>query len=115
MAGTAFLPWEKWIARLIHPLVVAFRRWLHQRSMRRSLEKSEGWPETEGTVFNIGWDSSNPREEIIYTYSANGEYYSGSCWRWFEHSNTQEVRAGGRLVLRYNPENRSESVFLRFS
>ena len=63
----------------------------------------------------ISWDSSFPREEIRYYYCAEGEYYSGSCWRWFDSSNAREVKVGDRIVLRYSPEDAEKSVFLKFA
>jgi hypothetical protein len=114
MAGTAFLPWEKWIAQLLHPLAVAVRRWLYERRRRRLLAQSEGWPETEGTIHSINWDTSFPREEILYSYNTVGEYYSGSCWHWFDRSDVHEVKTGDRIVLRYSREDPEKSVFLTF-
>jgi len=114
MAGTAFLPWEQWIARLLHPLYVAARRWLYAKRRQRSLAESKGWPEAEATIFAIGWDSSLPREEVSYSYCAKQEYYSGSHWHWFDKSDAREVRAGDRVAVRYNIKHPEESVFLRF-
>ena len=114
MAGTAFLPWERWLAQLLHPIAVAIRRWLWKRRRERSLARSEGWPETEGTVQEIKWDSSNPREELVYFYSTEQGYYSGSHWHWFKASTAREVRVGDRITVRYSPENPESSTFLRF-
>jgi len=69
LAGTAFLPWEKWFAWLVHKLAVAIRRQSHRIKRQRSLSRSESWPQVEGTVEGINWDSSNPREEVVYSYS----------------------------------------------
>jgi hypothetical protein len=69
MAGTPFLPWEEWLARLLHPLAVALRKWLYQVGRKRSLVRSEGWGQTDGTVHEVKWDRSNPREEVVYSYS----------------------------------------------
>jgi len=111
--AAAFLPWEKWIARLIHPLVVAVKRWLNRLQRRRSLARSEGWPEAVGTIEAVNWDSSSPREEVVYGYSTDQGYYSGAYWRWFDLSDSREVRVGDRLALRYNPKQHGTSVFLR--
>lgn len=112
MAGLAFLPWEKWLARLLHPLVVAIKRRAHEACRKRSLERSEGWPETEGTVQRVGWDSSFPREEIAYFYSTPQGYYSGSTWRWFDSADAREVRPDDKVVLRYNLGDPGESVLV---
>src|SRR5580692_6516647 len=112
--AAAFLPWEKWLARLLHQLIVAFRRWLHQMGRHRSLARSEKWCQTEGTVHLINWDSSLPREEIAYCYTTEQGYHSGSYWRWFDRSDARQVRVGDQIKLRYNPEQHDGSVFLRF-
>jgi hypothetical protein len=52
MAGTALLPWEEWLARLVHPLYVGIRRLLHKRQWGRELRQSEAWPEAGGTVMS---------------------------------------------------------------
>jgi hypothetical protein len=114
MAGTAFLPWEEWLARLLHPLAVTLRRWLYKKQRDRLLARSEGWPQAEGTVFSINWDSSFPREEILYSYSTEQGYFSGSHWRWFDSSDAREVKVGARILLRYSIEDPAESVFLSF-
>jgi hypothetical protein len=112
VAGLAFLPWEKWLARLIHPIYVAMRRRLHQVRRKRCLAGSETWSLAEGTIQEIKWDSSLPREEVVYCYTAEGEYYSGSYWHWFDPSNVGQVRVGDRITLRYNAVQRENSVFL---
>ena len=80
----------------------------------KSLTRSARWPQAEGSVHQIIWDSSLPREQILYSYSTNNGYFSGFFWRWFEPANAREVRVNDRIVLRYNPENPEESVFLIF-
>jgi hypothetical protein len=112
MAGLAFLPWEEWLARLVHPLVVVIRRRFHRSARERLLAESQSWPETEGTVHQIVWDISNPREEIMYSYIAKGEYYSGSAWIWFESPNERQPHVGDKIKLHYNQQNPEESVFL---
>jgi len=114
MAGIAFLPWEKWIARLLHPLYVRLRRrWLEwQRD--RLLARSMSWTEVEGEIWRTVWDSSLPREQLLYSYSIGGDYFSGGSWRWFDRSSACELRAGDRIVLRYNPAHPEESIFVRF-
>jgi len=115
MAGTALAPWEQWLARILHPLYVAIRRWLHQRQRQRSLNESIGWLETSGTIHSIRWDSSLPREELQYSYSTGQGYYSGTHWLWFERSEPHEVKVGDRITLRYRPNDPETSVFLKFS
>jgi hypothetical protein len=115
MAGTAFLPWEEWIARLLHPLYVAIRRWLYKVRRRRALTRAERWPQSEGTVERITWDSSLPREEIVYCYTTEQGYYSGSHWRWFDRLNARQVREGDRITVRDNPEQHENSVFSEFA
>jgi len=113
MALTAFLPWEKWLARLLHALYVAMqRRWFRFRQ-DRSLVRSASWPEIKGEVSRIVWDSSLPREQILYSYLTDQGYYSGDAWRWFDSVNAHEVRAGDRVVLRCDPHDSQQSVFLR--
>jgi|ERR1700690_886607 len=114
MAGLAFLPWEEWLARLLHPLAVAVRRWLYQARRRKDLARSQCWSEIEGTVHEVKWDSSNPREEVVYSYSTNHGYYSGSSWHWFDPADKRQVRVGNRVTLRIDPEDHEESVFLAF-
>ena len=115
MAGTAFLPWERWLAQLLHPIVVAIRRWVYAKRRQRSLSQSEGWKQTQGTVQLVNWDIANPREEILYVFSAeNGGYFSGSYWRWFDSSEAREVRVGDRVELRYDQRNPESSVFIKF-
>ena len=113
MAGAAFLPWEQWLPRLLHPLAVRFKRWLNDNQRRCWLARSEGWPETEGTVSSVGWDSSFPRENLLYSYSTERGYYSGSYWHWFERTKAREIKPGDRVQLRYSAENPEESVVLR--
>ena len=114
MAGTAFLPWEEWLARLLHPLAVAVKRWLHELRRRRCLERSQDWPQTQGTVFVINWDSSCPKEEVVYSYSTEQGYQSGSFWHWFDRSTPRQVEVGDEIVVRYDPTNHQNSVFLQF-
>ena len=111
MAG-AFLPWEEWIARLIHTLKVIIPRRLYQQRRKRSLDISAKWPQTHGTVDKINWDSSYPREEVVYFYSTQQGYDSGFFWRWFDLSEVREVRAGDRITLRYDPDQHDRSVFV---
>ena len=115
MAGTALLPWEQWLARLLHPVYVAIRRSLYKSQRHQDLHESEGWPEAEGTVVSKKWDSSLPREELLFSYSTSQGYYSGSYWTWFERSEPREVKVGDRIVLRYRPDDPERSVFLKFS
>jgi hypothetical protein len=115
MAGTALLPWEQWLARLLHPLYVALRRSLYKRQRRRDLDESESWPEADGTIHSKKWDSSLPREELLYSYSTPEGYFSGSHWLWFERSGAREVKIGDRIVLRYRQDDPERNVFLRFS
>jgi hypothetical protein len=114
MAGTALLPWERWLAKLLHPLYVAVRRWMFKKGRREDLVRSQRWPEIEGNIHEIQWDSSLPREGLLYAYSCEAGYYSGFYWHWFERTNISEVKVGDRINLRYNPENAEESVFIGF-
>jgi len=81
---------------------------------QKSLARSVHWSQTEGTVHQIIWDSSLPREQMVYSYSTDKGYFSGSSWRWFERTSAREVRVGDRLVLRYDPETPEESIFVDF-
>ena len=109
MAG-AFLPWEEWLTRLLHPLYVAVRRWSFRRERQRLLTVSRDWPETPGSVHQINADFSMPREEIVYWYSAGQNYFSGSSWRWFDSSDARQVRVDDKLTLRYDPRDPESSV-----
>jgi hypothetical protein len=115
LAGTAFLPWEKWFAWLVHKFGVAIRRRFHRIQRQRSLSRSESWPQVEGTVEGINLDMSNPREEVVYSYLTPQGYRSGSFWHWFDSATPRQIRVGDRVVLRFNPSNHDESVFLQFS
>jgi hypothetical protein len=112
--AAAFLPWEKWLARLLHPIAVATKRRLYRIRRRRSLTRSQHWPQTQGTVLVINWDSSCPREEILYSYTTEQGYQSGSHWHWFDRLDPRQVRVGDQIVVRYDPDNQQESVFLQF-
>jgi hypothetical protein len=114
MAGLAFLPWEQWIGRLVHAVAVAIMRKLHQLRRTRSLEMSAAWPQTDGTVHAINFDSSYPREEIVYYYSTESGYHSGFFWRWFDSLDLRAAQVGDRLMLRYDPEEHDKSVLLTF-
>jgi len=113
MAGTALLPWDQWLARALHPLYVAIRRWPYKRQRQRELEASEGWPDVEGTVQSKQWDSSLPREELLYSYSTPTGYYAGAHWLWFERTEPREVRVGDPIVLRYRRDEPEKSVFVK--
>lgn len=119
MAGTAFLPWEKWATRFAHWLAVVITRTTTQFYRRWYLSRSRGWPETVGTIERVNSDISLPRDEIEYSYSAKQERYSGHHYRWFgsatEQNNATEGRVGNKIVLRYQQEDPAKSVFLRFS
>ena len=112
--AAAFLPWEKWLARLLHTIAVALKRRVYQVRRRRYLEQSRDWPRSEGTVHSIEWDSSFPREEIVYYYRTEQGYHSGRYWHWFDSTNPRLVRAGDRIALRYDPADNDKSVFLEF-
>lgn len=112
MAGTALLPWEQWIGRLIHAGSVAVRRRLHIQRQKRALAASATWPQAEGTVHQVNADFSNPREEIVYYYSTESGYHSGFFWRWFDSSDLVKVRVGDVIPLRYDPQDHDQSVIV---
>ena len=114
MAGTALLPWEKWIGQLIHAIHVAFARHIHKFRWNRALAGGKGWRQTEGTVESINWDSSLPREEIVFSYSADHGFHSGYFWRWFDSKDQRRVEVGDRVSLRYDPKHEERSVFVSF-
>src|SRR5258708_4960444 len=99
MSLLSFLSWEKWLARLLHPVYVGIRKGLFEFQRRRSLQRSVGWPEMDAEVYRIVWDSSLPREQILYSYSTEQGYFSGAAWRWFEHTNAREVGVGDKIVI----------------
>jgi hypothetical protein len=113
VAGLWFLPREKWVARFIHRLVVVFRERFDRFQRARALANCASWVEVEGTVSAIQYDSSNPREEVLYSYATDQGYQSGSYWNWFERESVRPVRAGDRLILRYDPTHPGDSVFLK--
>jgi hypothetical protein len=113
MAGTAFLPWEKWAARLLHRIVVAIARQTSKLGRWWSLAHSEAWPEVEGTVEQINWDSSWPRDEIAYSYRVHGTSYSGYYYAWFSPSTRNQVRQGDKVMVRHKPSDPGKSVFVR--
>lgn len=114
VAGTAFLPWEEWLARLLHPVIVAIRRWSYGRRRLRDLARSGNWARAEGIVQMVNADFSNPRERIDYFYSTERGYYSGSFWHWFDRANPRQMRVNDRIVLRYDPADHERSIFLQF-
>jgi hypothetical protein len=111
MAG-AFLPWEEWLAKLLHPLYVAMGRWSFRRERRRLLALSKDWPETTGRVHQLNSDFSMPREEVVYSYTAGQDYFSGSSWRWFDRSNARPIRVDDKVALRYDSRNPESSVVM---
>lgn len=113
MAGTALLPWEEWLARLLHPVVVAIRQRSYERRHIRDLAQTESWPKTEGTVQRVTPDFANPREQIHYYYSTERGYYSGSYWHWFDRANSVQIRTDDRIELRYDPADHEHSVVVR--
>jgi hypothetical protein len=114
MMGAAFLPWEQWIAWLIHAVAVAVARRLHEIQRKRCLTISAHWPQAEGIVEAVNWDGSYPREEVAFSYSTERGYYSGCFWRWFEKFDMRQVRVGDPINLRYSPDHHDRSVFLDF-
>ena len=111
--AAAFLPWEKWLGRLLHVVSIAIQRFLYKARRRRSLARSSEWTETEATVERIAWDSSLPREEIAYWFTTARGRYTGYQWIWFESPNEWQPRVGDKILVRYDGKNPEESVFLR--
>jgi hypothetical protein len=111
--AAAFLPWEKWLGRLLHILAIAIRKLLYKIQRRRSLTRSSEWREIEGTVRSIQWDSSLPREEIAYSFATDQGDQSGHQWLWFDSPNERQPQVGDKIRLRYNQQNPEESVFVR--
>ena len=70
--AAAFLPWEKWLGRLVRVVAIAIQRFLYNVRRRQSLARSSGWIETEAIVERIECDSSLPREEIAYWFTTAG-------------------------------------------
>jgi hypothetical protein len=85
-----------------------FFRWLR-------LWGSSSWPTAEGTVESVDVREVRTRSthyfalEAAYSYSLNGEYYSGRFTRNFgsesEAWDYADSLKGGRVPLRYNPAN----------
>jgi hypothetical protein len=111
MGGLAFLPWEEWIGRLVNECW----RFADQQNRKRSLSMSATWPETQGIVASIDADSRLSRERIVYSYSTDSGYYSGFYWRWLDPSEVRYGQTGDKVLLRYDPKENGNSVFLGFS
>jgi hypothetical protein len=111
--AAAFLPWEKWIGRLLHVLAIAVRRLIYRMQRRRSLARSSGWPETEGTVQSVQWDSSLPREEIAYSFVTDRGSQAGYHWLWFDSPSERQPKVGDKITVRYDENAPDKSVFIR--
>jgi hypothetical protein len=110
--AAAFLPWEKWLARLFHTLAIALRKAAYKTKRRRDLSRSLRWTETVGTVESVVWDTSFPREEIGYSYQTENEIRTGYYWTWFESPDEPQPQTGDKIKLRYNQNDPEESVFV---
>ncbi|MGA7081007.1 MAG: DUF3592 domain-containing protein [Terriglobales bacterium] len=117
MGGLALLPWEKWAARLLHSIAVAVARQTSRLRRWWALSRSEGWPEVSGTVEQVSWDSSWPRDEIAYSYCAQGTSYSGYYYAWFSDRSSVvgQLREGNKVLVRHKPDDPGESVFVRLA
>ena len=111
--AAAFLPWEKWLGRLVRVVAIAIQRFLYNVRRRQSLARSSGWIETEAIVERIECDSSLPREEIAYWFTTAGGRYTGYQWLWFESTNDRQPHVGDKILVRYDDKNPEESVFLK--
>jgi len=115
LAGTAFLPWEKWFAWLVHKLAVAIRRRSHRIQRQRSLSHTKAGVRSRALLrVSTGTFPILERKSFISYLKPQG-YRSGSFWHWFDSATPRQVRVGDRIVLRFNPSNGEESVFLQFS
>jgi hypothetical protein len=113
MGGLAFLPWEKWAARVLHGLAVGIKRFFYKMQRRRSLSRSKEWPEAEGIVEGIQWDSSFPREEVSYSFRTDRGDFSGYNWIWFESPNDPQFHVGDKVAIRYVQDDPAKSVLLK--
>jgi hypothetical protein len=113
MGGLAFLPWEKWAARALHSVAIIATRFIYRMQRRHNLSRSKGWPEIEGIVESIQWDSSFPREEVSYSFRTNEGDFSGYNWVWFESPNDPQFHVGDKVVIRYAQRDPAESVLLK--
>ena len=111
--AAAFLPWEKWLGRLIHVVVIAIRRSAYKMRRAKDLSRSEKWTEAAGTVESIQWDSALPREEIAYSYDTHQGSQTGYHWIWFESPSERQPHVGDKIVIRYNEKELDESVVVR--
>jgi hypothetical protein len=112
VAGTAFLPLERRLTQLLHPLYVRIRKWHSEHETRGLLLKSQTWLRVRGTITSVQYDSSLPREGLWYAYNPREGYYSGFSWRWFDSTIPMHVLAGDLVLLRYNPSNPDASVIV---
>jgi hypothetical protein len=115
MGGLAFLPWEKWLARAFHRFATEITKLSYKIRRRRTLIRSKAWPETEGIVESIQWDSSFPRQEISYSFTTDQGSYSGYDWVWFESPNDPQFHIGDKVVIRYVQDGPAESVLLKLN
>ena len=96
--AAAFLPWEKWLGRLLHVVSIAIQRFLYKARRRRSLARSSEWTETDATVERIEWDSSLPREEIAYWFTTARGCHTGYQWIWFESPEEWQPHVGDKIL-----------------
>jgi hypothetical protein len=107
---------------LVRILAITFRSftgtWHGVQDNLRALGKSD-WPTTHGVVFtcHVGQDERLWVAEVTYSYSAVGEYWSGSMRRHFGLERDADAFAalhpnGSPVVVRYNPALPEQSVVL---
>jgi hypothetical protein len=107
---------------LVTGVLVAFavENWLHP-FRRWSLRRAQNWPMAQahvesGSVPQYDEDGRHSycRGEIAYSYSVNGEYYSGFHSRSFDKEEEAWAFVGalkGRTILvHYNPGSHEDSV-----
>lgn len=106
IGSAVILPhWYIWLAVGI----VAAVRWAIYK-WRES--RAQTWPVTQGTVEwswvrSEGLRDDQPLPEVCYSYSVNGEFFSGTYPT--SENNFDLFPKGSRLLIHYNPENPSKS------
>ena len=100
--------------RLLLALFTLVRYGLAARS---ETSRSESWPTTEGRIHEAGVVEEHgvALGEVVYSYSAQGEYYTGALRRHFSTGNQTERWLDGfprdaRVLIRYRPDKPEHSV-----
>lgn len=111
-----------WLLRLL--LVPVLRRltgFFHSLQDKRRGLGTADWHRVNGRIETVNVHSNRHDNWVVmlyYSYSANGEYWSGSTFRRFfterdADAYAQEHPSGSIVVVRYRPSKVSKSVVLK--